>query len=120
MVESFIVRRQLEPFPCREDGDVRHAVATFTRAIPPDGDLRVGREEVAGDVGAEAPRDADERRPIGCARIRVIDDNRPARAEGFRNQLLLATLRLSVVAHHVLADKVMRASKTFAIESRLA
>lgn len=120
VVESLLIGRQLESLPRREDSDVGYAVPTLTGAVAPKGDRGIGRKEVACKVSAEATRDGNDWRTIGHPRIRVVDDHRVAGGERLGDQLLLAALRLAVVPHDVLADKVVRAGKALAIERRLA
>ena len=120
VVESLVIGWQLESLPRREDGDVRYAVSTLTCAVAAKGDRGIGRKEVACKVSAEASRDGNDWRTIGHTRIRVVNDHRMASGERLGDQLLLAALRLAVVPHDVLADKVVRAGKALAIERRLA
>ena len=120
VVESLLIGRQLESLPRREDSDVGYSVPTLTGAVAPKRDRGIGRKEVACKVSAEATRDGNDWRTIGHPRIRVVDDHRVAGGERLGDQLLLAALRLPVVPHDVLADKVVRAGKALAIERRLA
>lgn len=120
VVESFGISWRLESLLCHEDCNVRDAVATLACSIAAQRHLSLRREEVACNVCAEASRDRDERRAIGHPGIRVVDDNGASGGEGLRDQLLLPPLRLPVVPHGVLADKIVGRGKTFTVESRLA
>lgn len=120
VVESFGISWGLEPLLRHEDSDIRDAVATLACSIAAKRDLSLRREEVTCNVCAEASRDRNNRRAIGHPGVRVVDDNGAASGEGLCDQPLLQALRLPVVPHGVLADKVVGRGKAFAVEGRLA
>jgi len=120
VVESFRIGRGLESLLRHEDRDVWNTLAALARSIAPHGSGRLRQKEVACNVCAAAPRDRDDRRAVGHAGIRVVDNKGASRGQGLGNQLLLPPLRLPVVAHGVLADHVVGGGKAFAVKGRLA
>ena len=120
VVESFGISRRLESLLRHEDSDVRDAVAALACSIAAQRNLSLRREVVACNVCAEASGDRDNRRAICHPGIRVVDNNGPSGSKGLGDQLLQPPLRLPVVAHGILADRVVGRGKVFAEEGRLA
>ena len=116
VVESFVVGRELESFPRREDRDVRNTLTTLPRAIAAKGHAGIRWKEVACHVGTEAAGDGDGWCTIGNSWIRVVHHDGSTRGKCFSDQLFLAALGLPAVPHGVLADEDVRAGKTLAIE----
>ncbi len=67
-----------------------------------------------------ASRDGNDGSAIADGGIRVIHRDGAAGRERSVDQLVLAALRLTVVAHGILADVIMCAGKPLQIERRLA
>ena len=119
-IETLRIGRFLEALPGRKDRDGGNTVAPLARSIPAKGVGRLRREEVTCNLGAVSPGYRDNCRPIRHARICIVDNDGTAGREGCVDELLLALLRLPVIAHGILADVLVGPGKPFAVERRLA
>ena len=120
IIEPLVIRGNLEPLPRRKDGDGGNPGAPFACAVASQGVTRVCRKEVACNLRAAATASRDDGRPLRHAWIGVVDDHGFAGCETRVDQLLLAALGLTIVAHGVLADQGVRRRKAFTIERALA
>jgi hypothetical protein len=120
LIETLLVGRFLEALPGREDRDVGNTVAPLARSIPAKGVGCLRREEVTCKLGAVTPGYRDDCCPIRHAGIGIVDNDRTTSRKGGVNQLFLASLRLPVIAHGILADVFVSPGKPFRVERRLA
>jgi len=120
LIEPLPVGRFLEPLAGREDRDSGDTVPPLARSIPAKGVGCLRREEVTCNLGAVTLGYRDNCRPIRHARIGIVDNDRTTGREGCVDQLFLASLRLPVIAHGILADVFVSPGKPFLVERRLA
>ena len=120
LIETLLVGRFIEALPGREDRDVGNTVPPLTRSIPAKGVGCLRREEVTCNMGAVTLGYRDNCRPIRHAGIGIVDNDRTTGREGCVDQLSLASLRLPVIAHGILADVLVSPGKPFLVERRLA
>src|SRR5688500_17383796 len=120
MVEALLVRRHFEPLARREDRDIGNPVATFARPVTAKRVARLRREEIACNLRAAAPGGGDDCSPVCGSRVGVVDDDRSPGGQSGVGQLVLAPLRLPLVAPRMLTDQPVRGGESFTIERRFA
>jgi len=102
-IEPFGLRRRLETFGDREDGNVRHARAAFTFGVARNGLACRDVEEVGRGAGAVLARGCDERLALLHGGIGVVDDDRAAGAQMPVDEAALALVAIARVWPQILA-----------------
>src|SRR3954463_11736088 len=118
-IEPFLDRRHCQALCSREDRHVWHPSLPFAAAIASNSFARRGREVITNDTRAKFTRNGNHRRPIAKRGVRVVDDDRTAGRERLPHQLGLPAILVRDVRPEILADVLMRFSKTPLIEGRL-
>ena len=120
LIETLRVGRFLEALAGREYRDVGDTVAPLARSIPAKGVGRLRREDVTCNLCAVTLGYRDNCRAIRYAGIGIVDNDGTAGRESCVDQLFLASLRLPMMAHGILAHVFVSPGKVFGIERRLA